>query len=69
MSAENRLAGRIGGLTRWSKETNPSAATAKARAAFLRKFDSEPNPELARKLYFARLALKRFKARRARKAA
>jgi hypothetical protein len=66
-STAHRLAGRIGGLTRWSKETNRSGATAKARQSFLARFENEADPEAARKLYFARLALKRFQTRRTKK--
>lgn len=67
MSQSHVLRGRIGGLTRWVKEdaSGRNQGTAPARQAFLARFDSEPNPETAKKLYFARLALKRSKKRRA----
>ena len=69
MSKIHELAGRIGGYTKWAKTADRVEATAPARTAFLRKFDNEPDPEAARKLYFARLSLKRWQSRRRKRAA
>jgi hypothetical protein len=63
VSKVHQLVGRIGGLTKAARTTDKSAATAPARRAFLLKFESEPDPEAARKLYFARLSLKRWQSR------
>lgn len=69
MSKVHQLAGRVGGLTKWAGTTDRSAATAPARQAFLDRFANEPDPEAARKLYFARLSLKRWQSRRRKRAA
>lgn len=74
------LRSRIAAHVRWSKE-DPVEGTARARAAFLDRFEKEVDPEgllppderarratHARKAYFQRLALKSAKARRARAA-
>jgi hypothetical protein len=70
------LAGRIGGLT-LAATHDPHEYTAPARHAFLAQFEHQVDPEgtllpaerarraeAARKLYFARLALKSAQARR-----
>ncbi len=77
MTRENELAGRVGGFTRWSRESDRTQATAAPRAAFLRRFKLEVDPEgklsptkraqmaeAARRAYFARLSLKRWQSRR-----
>jgi hypothetical protein len=46
LSQVRATAGRIGGLTRWAKELDPTAATAPARAAFLRRFDAQVPAEI-----------------------
>jgi hypothetical protein len=69
--------GRIGGLTRWAHESNPSGATAPARRGLTARFEREVDPdgtlppaeravrvERARKAYMARLAKKSADARR-----
>ena len=73
---QRSLRGRIGAHVQWSRERDPSGRTAKARAAFLARFDREvdPNNELpaeerirraehARQAYFARLAFASARAR------
>jgi hypothetical protein len=63
--------------TRWSRTSDPSAATAPARASFNARFEREVDPdgtlpaaertrraEYARKAYFTGLAYKSAKARR-----
>jgi hypothetical protein len=75
-----RRYGSIGAHTQWSRETDRTARTAGARAAFLDRFEREVDPEgalpaeqrakmaaNARKAYFLRLALKSAKARAAKK--
>lgn len=64
MSTVHKLAGRVGGLTRWSQETDRSGATKPARDAFLRKFEHEADPEAARRLHMAKLSLKRWQKRK-----
>lgn len=72
-----RLIAQIAIHTRWSREGDRTAATGKARAAFIDRFEREvdPNNELdpaerarraesAKKAYFRRLALKSAAARR-----
>lgn len=64
-SPEHRsLVSRIGAYEKWANTTYRSAATQAARRAFDKRFEQYPNPEAARKAYFARLALKSAKARR-----
>ena len=78
MSPEARLRARIGGLA-LAAQRNSRAYTAKARASFLNRFEREVDPDsllpsaerqrraaAAKKLYFARLALRSAKARRRR---
>ena len=78
-SAERKLQAQAASFTRWSRCEDPSAATAPARARFLKRFEDEVDPdrkltaeerarraEQARKAYFAKLALKSARARRAR---
>lgn len=72
------LRGRLGAYTLHSRRA-PRATTANARTAFLARFEREVDPEgtlpeaerrrrvaMARKAYFARLALASARARRAR---
>jgi hypothetical protein len=61
---ERSLVSRIGGYEKWKLVTDRSAATEAARKAFDKRFDRYPDPEAARKAYFARLALKSVQARR-----
>ena len=78
MSTAQILGGRIGAYRKWSKVTDRSAATEKMRQAFLDRFERQVDPEgklspeqrarmaeAAKKAYFAELALKRHRARRA----
>jgi hypothetical protein len=67
---ETRRIAQLGGLTLAARqnETERRAQTAKARAALDAKFNSEPNPDAARRLYYAQLAYKSAKVRRARRA-
>lgn len=79
--AERRQISRIGGLTRYSRETDRSGATAAARAAFRDSFLDQVDPDhvmsetdrvvaadTARRAHMARLSLRSAQARRARKA-
>ena len=79
-SAERRLRARLAAHVQWSREPDPTARTANARAAFLARFEREVDPdgrlspeercrraEHARRAYFTRLALASAKARRARR--
>lgn len=50
-------------------EAERAAAMAPARLAFQQKFDNEPNPAAARRLYYARLALRRWQTKRRKKSA
>jgi hypothetical protein len=64
--------GRIGAHTKWAKVTDRSAATARAREAFDRRFLEEPDGDEERaahmrKAYFQRLALKSAEVRRAKR--
>ena len=74
---ERSLRSQIAAHEKWAKCDDPSAATAPARSAFLKRFEFEVDPdgaldpaertrraEHARKAYFKRLALKSAKARR-----
>ena len=74
--AERKLHAQLAAHTKWAKCDDPSAATAPARSAFLRRFEDEVDPdrtldpaerarraEHARKAYFKRLALKSARAR------
>jgi hypothetical protein len=67
-----RQAGQLGGLTKWSRVTDRTAATAAARAGleqrFLDEADGDPvRAQTIRRLYYTRLAFKSAQARRARK--
>ena len=78
MSQDERvLRSRCAAHTRWSREPDRQAATAKARQAFLDRFEAQVDPtgqmdpalraklaENARKAYFAGLALASARARR-----
>jgi hypothetical protein len=61
---ERSLVSRIGAYEKWANTSDRSAATQAARRAFDKRFERYPDPEAARKAYFARLALKSVKARR-----
>jgi hypothetical protein len=71
VSEFTRLRARIGGLSRFARmtEAERAAAMAPARLAFQRKFENEPNPEAAKRLYYARLALKRWQTKRRKRTA
>ncbi|MEU7170896.1 hypothetical protein ABZ949_05305 [Micromonospora tulbaghiae] len=71
------LVARIAAAERWSREPDRAAATKPARAAFAERFERQVDPdgtldpverarraELAKRAYFARLALKSAQARR-----
>lgn len=75
--SELSLRGRLAAHASWAKTADPSARTAKARAAALERFERQVDPdgtlppaerarraEHARKAYFAGLALKSAQARR-----
>jgi hypothetical protein len=59
--------GRIGAHESWARTKDRAQRTAPARARFLERFEKYPDPESARKAYFARLALASAKARRLKK--
>jgi hypothetical protein len=61
---ERSLVSRIGGYEKWAQTADRTAATKAAREAFEKRFAQYPDPEAARKAYFARLALASVKARR-----
>jgi hypothetical protein len=61
---ERSLVSRIGAYEKWANTADRSAATQAARRAFDKRFEQYPDPEAARKAYFARLALASAKARR-----
>jgi hypothetical protein len=61
---ERSLVSRIGAYEKWANTTDRSAATQAARRAFDKRFEQYPDPDAARKAYFARLALKSAQARR-----
>ena len=65
---ERELLARIAAFERWARTTDRTAQTAPARAAFMSRFDSEPDPVAARKAYFGKLALKSSRSRAARAA-
>jgi len=80
-ASSRRIHAQIAAHTRWSREEDRQAATGKARAAFIDRFEREVDPdgvlppqerarraESAKKAYFARLALRSAAARRARRA-
>ncbi len=71
-----RLRARVAALERWAQEPDPVAATQAARQAFLGRFETEVDPDgtleptererrahLARRAFFARLALASAQAR------
>ncbi len=77
MSNDRTTIAKIAAFSRWSKEQDRSAATAKARRAFDDRFLREVDPDgvlphaerhkradAARRAYFAKLALASAKARR-----
>lgn len=61
---ERSLVSRIGAYEKWANTADRSSATQAARSAFDKRFEQYPDPESARKAYFARLALASVKARR-----
>lgn len=80
--SSRRLHAQAAAHTRWSREDDRQAATGKARAAFIDRFEKEVDPdgvlepgerarraESAKKAYFKRLAIKSAEARRAKRAA
>ncbi|WP_433651066.1 hypothetical protein ACQP2C_00035 [Micromonospora zamorensis] len=80
--SSRRLLAQAAAHTRWSREGDRQAATGRARAAFIDRFEREVDPdgvlppgerarraESAKKAYFARLAIKSAAARRAKRAA
>jgi hypothetical protein len=66
---ERKLLGRIGGYKSWANTEDRTARTAPGRAAFLARFDDAPDPEAAKRAYFAELSLKAARARQRKKAA
>ncbi|WP_229401948.1 hypothetical protein [Micromonospora okii] len=80
--SSRRLHAQVAAHTRWSRESDRKAATGKARAAFIDRFEREVDPdgvlppeeralraESAKKAYFVRLAIKSAAARARRKGA
>lgn len=78
-ASDRQLRARIAANTRWSKEKDRTAATARARAAALERFEHQVDPagelpaqeravraEAARRAHYQRMALKSAKARRRR---
>ena len=63
-NSDRKLLGRIGGYKSWANTVDRSARTAPGRAAFMARFENCPDPEAARKAYFALLALKSAQARK-----
>jgi len=66
---ERVLLGRIGGYKSWANTEDRTARTAPGRAAFLARFADAPDPEAAKRAYFAELSLKAARARSRKKAA
>lgn len=79
--SERTLRARVAAHTSWANTPDPTSRTAPGRMAFLDRFDREVDPDgtmspeerarraaSARRAYFASLALKSAKARRAKKA-
>lgn len=77
--AQRSLRAHLAAHEKWAKATDPSAATAPARAAFLDRFERQVDPDgilapaersrraaHARKAHFSRLALQSSRARAAR---
>jgi hypothetical protein len=80
-ASERRQRARLAAHTSWARTEDPSERTRAGRVAFLDRFEREVDPdgalspedrkrraEHARKAYFAGLALKSARARRAKKA-
>lgn len=76
--SERFMLASVASNTRWATETNRTAATSAARAAFNKRFEEQVDPdrrlspaerakrvESARRAYFMRLALKSAQSRRA----
>lgn len=68
-STERKLLGSVGGYKSWANTEDRTARTAPGRAAFLARFEEYPDPEAARKAYFAELSLKAARARARKKGA
>lgn len=77
---EREAIARLGGYVSWAHEVDPSARTAPARAAFMRRFERQVDPdgvlpeherrrraESARRAYYTQLSIKAQQARRARR--
>ena len=75
--SDTTLRARIAAFSRWANVSDTALATAPARAAFMRRFEREVDPEgqlpaeervrraeYAKKAYFAKLAYRSAKARR-----
>lgn len=74
-SAQRRSRARLAAFVQWSREPDPTARTATARAAFMSRFEAEIPAEIidpavrarmaehARRAYFQRLAFASAKAR------
>jgi hypothetical protein len=67
-STERQLLGRIGGYKSWANTNDRTARTAPGRRAFLARFADAPDPEAAKRAFFAELSLKAARARTAKKA-
>ena len=78
---QRRLQAQLGAHESWARTADPTARTAPAREAFIRKFEDQVDPdrtldpadrsrraEHARKAHYKRLALKSARARQSRKA-
>lgn len=76
-ASERALRARLGGLTRWAKTSDRTAATRPGRTAFDARFEREVDPDqtlppaeralradTARRAYFTRLALRSASSRR-----
>lgn len=76
-AAERALRARLGGLTRWAKTSDRTAATRPGRTTFDARFEREIDPDgtlpaaeralradAARRAYFTRLALRSASSRR-----
>ena len=80
VTVDARTRARVAALTRWAREEDPRAATAKARDAFWQRFLDEADPagvlperervvraERLRKAHFARIAARAREAKRLRR--
>ncbi len=64
-SSEQRLLGRIGGYKSWANTEDRTARTAPGRKAFLSRLADAPDPEAAKRAYFAELSVKAQRAKNA----